>query len=185
MKLLLGTTDSRVTPVVDAQRISTILTSNRVNKVIDNYATDKRVNSAVLDPTACQYLTKEIQLDNPASSLKILAAAHINADCDIRAFYAISGKPEFNPIFVPFPGYDNLNDKGEIIAIEDSNGKSDKLVPPTNSYGFISGSLRYNDYTWTADQLPPFRSYRIKIVLTSTSQVYVPRFKDLRVIALA
>ena len=32
---------------------------------------------------------------------------------------------------------------------------------------------------------PSFRSYRIKIILTSTSQVYVPRVKDLRVIALA
>jgi len=39
--------------------------------------------------------------------------------------------------------------------------------------------------TFTIDQLPAFRSYRIKLLLTSTSQVYVPRVKDLRVIALA
>ena len=48
-----------------------------------------------------------------------------------------------------------------------------------------SHELVYRDYTFTADQLPPFRCYRVKVVLTSTSQVYVPRMKDLRVIALA
>ena len=51
--------------------------------------------------------------------------------------------------------------------------------------GLILNDVEFRDYTFTADQLPSFRSYRIKIVLTSTSQVYVPRMKDLRVIALA
>jgi len=55
----------------------------------------------------------------------------------------------------------------------------------TNSYGFNSEELEFKEYVFTADQLPSFRSYRIKILLTSTSQVYVPRIKDLRVIALA
>ena len=35
------------------------------------------------------------------------------------------------------------------------------------------------------EDLPQYRNYRIKIVLTSTNQVYVPRMKDLRVMALA
>ena len=37
LRLTLGTTDSRVSPVIDAQRISTILTSNRVNNVAVSY----------------------------------------------------------------------------------------------------------------------------------------------------
>ena len=185
MRLLLGTTDSRVTPVIDGQRISTILTSSRVNKVISNYATDERVNSLFTDPTACQYVSKEIQLETGASSLKILVAAHINKDCDIRAFYAINDKPGRKPIFIPFPGYSNLNTKGEVIAIQDNNGESDKYVTKTNTYGFNPTDLQYKDYTFTADPLPSFRSYRVKVILTSTNQVYVPRMKDLRVIALA
>ena len=64
MRLTLGTTDPRLSPVLDAQRISTILTSNRVNNVISNYATDDRVKSINNDPTACQYITKEISLEN-------------------------------------------------------------------------------------------------------------------------
>ena len=185
MRLLLGTTDSRVSPVVDGQRMSTVLTSNRVNSVISNYATDDRVNNVFNDPTACQYISKEIQLENSASSLKVLIASHINNFCDIRVFYAISEHPGFNPIFIPFPGYKNLNDKGEVIAVQDNNGESDKFITKSNTYGFDSDAIEYKDYTFTADTLPSFRNYRIKVVLTGTNQVYVPRMKDLRVMALA
>ena len=40
-----------------------------------------------------------------------------------------------------------------------------------NSTGFESGDLEFTEYTFTADQLPSFRSYRIKLVLTSTPTV--------------
>ena len=147
--------------------------------------TDERVIGIFSDPTACQYISKEIQLENGASSLKVLVAAHINKNSDIRAFYAINNKSGFEPIFIPFPGYANLNDRGEVISVQDNDGSSDKIVSDTNTYGFDSNEIQFKDYTFTADQLPAFRSYRIKIVLTSTNQVYVPRMKDLRVIALA
>jgi len=185
MRLTLGTTDTRLSPVLDTQRISTILTSNRVNSVIENYATDSKVNTINEDPTAFQYLSKEITLENQASSVKIILDAHINLYSDIRAFYAISESQNFNPIFTPFPGYNNLDFRKQIINFEDSNGLSDNFVSPTNSIGFTSPELEYREYVFTADDLPPFRSYRIKLVLTSTNQVYVPRVRNLRVIALA
>ena len=185
MRVFMGTVDSRVTPVLDGQRVSVILTSNRVNNIIENYATDRRVNEIGADPTACQYISKEIVLENSASSLKILVAAHISTKCDIRAFYYVANEPGANPIFVPFPGYSNLDTRGRIIASADSNGESDVFVPKTNTYGFNPESTEFKEYTFTADNLPDFRSYRVKIVLTSTSQVYVPRIKDLRVLALA
>ena len=46
-------------------------------------------------------------------------------------------------------------------------------------------TLEFKEHTFTRDQLPSFKSFKIKILMTSTSQVYVPRMKDLRVIALA
>ena len=88
-------------------------------------------------------------------------------------------------MFVPFPGYKNLNSRGQVIASEKNDGRSDTFIKKTNSFGFTSNALEFNEYTFTADELPAFRSYRIKFVLTSTNQVYVPRVKDLRVIALA
>jgi hypothetical protein len=185
LRLQLDTVDSRLTPVVDTQRVSAILTSNRVNSVISNYATDSRVNTIDQDPCAFQYISKEINLENGASSIKVLLNAHINQYCDIRALYAISEKSNFNPVFVPFPGYMNLNTKNEVIDFADSDGRSDSFVTPTQSLGFETSDIEFKEYSFTIDKLPSFKSYRIKLILTSTNQVYVPRIKDLRVIALA
>ena len=185
LRVFLNTIDSRLSPVIDTQRVSVILTSNRVNSVITNYAEDSRVNSISNDPTAFQYISKEITLENPGTSIKILLSAYNNLYSDIRAFYAISENQNFNPIFVPFPGYENLDSRGQIIDIQNNNGHPDAFVPLTSNTGFSPTDVSFAEYTFTADQLPAFRSYRIKIIMTSTSQVYVPRLKDLRVIALA
>ena len=185
MRLTLGTTDTRLSPVLDTQRISAILTSNRVNSVVENYATDARVDTINEDPSAFQYISKEITLENPASSIKIILDAHINLYSDIRALYAISQNQNFDPIFTPFPGYTNLNSRGEIINFEDNSGLPDKFISQSNSIGFTSPELEYREYVFTSDQLSPFRSYRIKLIMTSTNQVYVPRVRNLRVITLA
>ena len=184
MRLLMNTTDTRVSPVVDAQRVSTVLTSNRVNNIITNFATDSRVNTINADPTAFQYLSKEIILEQSATSIKILVSAHVNVKNDLRAFYAINNEQGKDPIFIPFPGF-NLNVRGDVIDAKNSNGESDSLVPKSNIYAFESENLDYREYVFSIDELPAFRNYRIKLLMTSTSQVHVPRMKDLRVIALA
>jgi len=185
MRLRLGTTNTYLSPVVDTQRVSAILTSNRVNRAITDYATDNRTASIFEDPTAFQYISKEISLETPATSVKVILNAYINSYCDVRAFYSIGENPGFEPIFTPFPGYTNLDFRSQIISPEDSDGRPDSYMTPSSSLEFESQLLDYKEYNFTADNLPPFRSYRIKLVATSTNQVYVPRIKDLRVIALA
>ena len=185
VRLRLDTTNTYLSPVVDTQRVSTILTSNRVNSVITNYATDNRTGSIFDDPTAFQYISKEITLETPATSIKVILNSYINSYHDIRAFYSIGENPGFEPIFTPFPGYDNLDFRSQVISLENSSGRPDSYVTPSTSLEFNSELLDFKEYNFTADNLPPFRSYRIKLVATSTNQVYVPRIKDLRVIALA
>ena len=185
MTVFLNTTNSLVSPVIDGQRKNIILTSNRVNKPITNYATDSRINTVEEDPTACQYISREMVLENSATSLKILLSAHIDIDADIRALYSINNKKGFDPIFTPFPGYTNLNAKGEVISQADNSGLPDKLITKSNISGFESDELDYREYTFSVDELPAFKTYRIKLLLTSTNQVFVPRVRDLRVMALA
>jgi hypothetical protein len=185
MRLFLSSTDTRISPVIDSQRTNAILTSNRVNNIISNYATDPRVNSVDNDPTAFQYISKEIVLENPASSIKIILSAYVNQGSDIRAFFATNNKPGSIPVFTPFPGYANLNQRGEVIASENNNGESDSFITKSNNISFDSRSLQYKEYTFTIDRLSSFRTYRIKLGMTSTGQCFVPRVKELRVIALA
>ena len=88
-------------------------------------------------------------------------------------------------IFTPFPGYSNLDaNTGAVINPKDNNGQTDLYTLPSNKYGFVPEDLTYKEVSWNIEDLPSYRVYRIKIVLTSTNQVYVPRMKDLRVMAL-
>jgi hypothetical protein len=185
MRMFLNTVDTRVTPVIDTQRVSAVLTSNRVNDVITDYATDSRVDSIEEDPTACQYISKEIVLENSASSIKIILSAHINLDADIRAFYAVGNAPGSEPIFSPFPGYSNINTRGQVILPQNNNGQPDAFIIKSNTLVHDSALVDYREYTFSIDDLPSFKTYRIKLNLTSKNQCYVPRVKDLRVIALA
>ena len=175
MTISLDSADSRLTPIIDAQRVSAILISNRVDKPITNYVEDNRVNTVDEDPNAFQYISNENTLESSATSIKVLLSAHINQYSDIRVFYAIGEDQNFEPIFEAFPGYSSLND-----------GNPDRIVPPSNaSEGFLSNDLTFKEYEFTADDLPAFKSYRIKIIGTSTNQAYAPRIKELRTITLA
>ena len=185
MRMFLGTTNSLVSPQIDLERCSLETFSNRINSEITNYATDARVNTLFEDPNACQYISKEITLENPASSIRIMLDAHVNQESEIRAFYSTSGDPGFEPIFTPFPGFANINTRGDIINQADNNGTPNTFVSPALSEGFGYDNLEFKEHVFEVDSLPSFRSYRIKIILASTSQVLVPRVKDLRVIAFA
>ena len=185
VRFTLNSSNPFLSPVLDGERMSVILTSNRVNTPITNYIDNAQVKTLDDDPNACQYISKEMELENSATSLKIMLDAHINVNTDIRAFYAVNIQPNMDPVFVPFPGYANLNSEGQMISFEDSSGLPDKYVNKSNEYGYDAQDLDYLEYTFSGEQLPSFRYYRIKLVLTSTTQVHVPRIRRLRVMALA
>ena len=111
--------------------------------------------------------------------------AYCNNECDIRAFYYTANESGLIPTFVPFPGYLNFDVNGDVISAKNNSGLPDQRVIKSNDYGFTSGELGFREYEFTADNLSSFKNYRVKIVLTSTNQVYVPRIKSLRVMALA
>ena len=115
----------------------------------------------------------------------MIVCAHVNLYSDIRAFYTINNSVNTQPVFTPFPGYNNLDTRNQIISSENSDGLSDKFIEKSNTLGFNSNFLEFREYEFTADPLPSFTDFSIKIVMTSTNQAYVPRLKDLRVIALA
>ena len=90
LRLFLSMTNSKLSPVIDAERVSMILTSTRINSIIENYVTDGRANQLFTDPTACQYVSKEMNIESSAKAIKILLNAELTQGTEIRAFYAIS-----------------------------------------------------------------------------------------------
>ena len=78
-----------------------------------------------------------------------------------------------------------MNENGQIISVEKSSGKTDVFIPPSEVRGFHPDDLQYKELTFTANDLQAFKSFRIKFVMTSTNQAYVPRIASLKVISLA
>jgi hypothetical protein len=184
LRLNLESNDSRISPIIDTQRMNVILTSNRCDAPILDYADDPRTSDPFADPSGCQYISKENVLQNGATSIRIIFDAHQNMYNDIRCFYAISDTSNFDARFIPFPGYTNLNEKMEVINADMNDGRPDLFVSNSDT-GFLSEDLQYREFTYSAENLPKFMAYRIKIVLTSSNQVYPPRISALRVMTLA
>ena len=49
--------NSNVSPVIDLDRVSTVLTTNRINNPVSNFAPDSRVNQTGQDPCASTYVS--------------------------------------------------------------------------------------------------------------------------------
>ena len=83
-----------------------------------------------------------------------------------------------------FPGFDNLKDTDgdgfgdEVVDLAKNSGKPDALTPASVDGEFV-------EYVFTVDDLSEFTGFQIKLDISGSNEAEAPRFKDLRVIALA
>ena len=189
VNMVLNSSDSRITPAIDLDQTAVVFTSNRINQPVTNYTEDFRVNTVVEDPNRCFYVTKEILLENPATSIQVICDAYLNNDADIRAFYAFDQNTlAEETIFTPFPGFanqDNVNRPGIPLDSANNDGTPDLNVPKTDTFLQNPTPAQFSEYKFTINSLPSFNSFRVKLILTSTNQAFVPQVKNLRVTALA
>ena len=134
MLLNLSASDERMSPMINLDHAGVTFVNNRINKPISNYATDFRSNLSIRDPDAFLYVTKNVTLENPATSLQVILDGYVPDVCDVRVFYALNQDgPVKDAIFVPFPGYKNLNTNGDIITPTDNDGDANKKVPKVDT----------------------------------------------------
>ena len=184
----LFSSDNRLSPAIDLDNSSIVFVTNRVNAPITNYATDPRVNTTVDDPNNFTYVSKNVLLENPASGLKVYLDAYISRYNDVRVFYALDQDDSLaaETVFVPFPGYGNFDIDGNLISQVDNDGSSDINIPKYDDLIVQSPGIdQFREYVFSNDNLPAFKSFRIKIIGTSTNQSIVPQIRNLRAIALA
>jgi len=171
IKLNLTSTMANISPVVDTQRMSAILVSNKTNSP-SNTTVGQRgyVNTgfvAETEPTggsiATKYITKEVTLDQGSSSLKTIATVCRQSPCDVDFYYRIKTSEE--QVFVDRPWV--LMERPEAYETE-SFGPED-----------------FKEFEFDLQNLPEFTSVSVKIVMTTENSAIVPRVKDLRIIALA
>jgi hypothetical protein len=181
-EFLLNSSDANVSPVIDLDRVSAILTTNRLNSPVSNFASDSRVNQTGQDPCASTYVSNLIALENPATSLRVQFAGYRRDSADIRVMYKIlsegASENSVEKDFDLFPGFNNIDQNGNIINKTNNDGRPDDNV--ISSVGEI-----FKDYQFSVEDLPPFTRFQIKIDMVGTNQAQPPYIKDLRAIALA
>jgi len=186
MNMNFGTIDSRLSPAVDLNNAAVIFTANRINSPVTNYATNLQVNTVDQDPNRFFYVTKNIVLENPATSLQVLLDSYVTTYNDVRVFYALNQDTAVDEtVFVPFPGYANLDPNGIVINTANNDGTPDEFTPKSDNYQGNPSLNLFREYKFTADRLAPFTSFRIKIIGTSVNSAIVPQFRNLRAIAFA
>jgi hypothetical protein len=180
--ITLSTTDSNLSPIIFLDTAFTEFISSRLNSPVSDYALDGRSNSILDDPHAVVYVSRAVNLVNPATSLKVILSAYRHESADFRVLYSLfrPDSSEVEQSFELFPGYDNLISTPSGLSVVDpslNNGKPDS---------FVSSSLdnQFKEYEFTADNLGLFNGYVIKIVMSGTNQAYPPRIKELRTIAV-
>ena len=173
----LSTGDPNLSPIVFLDTAFTEFISSRLNRPITDYVTDNRSNLILDDPHAAVYVSKAVNLTQPATSLKVILSAYRHESADFRVLYSLfrPDSSEIEQAFELFPGYENLTSLG-VVDSSKNNGRPD---------AFVSSSLdnKFKEYEFTADNLGLFNGYVIKIVMSGTNQAYPPRIKELRTIA--
>lgn len=179
LEMFLSTGDTKVSPMIDLDRVNMITTMNRIDNPISNFATDSRVNKIDSDPNSAIYVSKIVKLQKPSDNLKVIFDAYRHPTNEIILAYRIlrGDTPSEYQLYELFPGYDNLDQIGNVINFSRNSGKPDRLVEASNTIN------DFGNYEYTAKNLPLFDGFQIKIIMTGTNQSYVPLIRDLRIIA--
>jgi len=180
LDIVLDTTRSNLSPVIDLERASIISVANRLDNVdssSDVYPTTEY--NASTEPDGDQnsfiYITKKVALENPATALKVFFAGHRHSSSEIKVLFKIlrsDSADDFEEI-----GYEFFN----------TTGTTDVTTPSSLDDG------DFQQYLYTAgvtddgigEPLPEFIAFAIKIVGQGTNAAEPIRIRDLRVIALA
>ena len=184
--ITLSTNNNNLSPVIDLSEAATfVFNRNRINNPITNYPFDSRSNLLNGDPHSSVYISKKVNLKQPASSLKVFLTAYRHSSNDFRVLYKLfkSDSSEIEQSYQLFPGYKNIIDvngdgiKDTILDASLNDGSPDYFIKSSTENEFL-------EYQFTANNLDQFNGFVIKIVMSGTNEAYAPRFRDLRAIAL-
>ena len=163
--LTLTSDDSNLSPMVNVvDNAAIVLGRSALNNPIKNYAFDGRVNLGIEDPHASNYISRNITLNQPATSLKVLIGAFRDSSADFRVLYKLSRTDSSNveQTFELFPGFDNTTDT-------DGDGFGDKVINPINNSGRPDSNVpasaddEFFDYQFSIDELEQFNGFQIKL----------------------
>lgn len=117
-----------------------------------------------------KYITRKINLENPATSIKILLDVNIPSPAGFDVYYKIGATSE------------NFNEKPwkSYTALPNFNKEERRGI-----FSEIQIDISDFDSAGNARDLPEFTAFQVKFVMKTTNGARVPAFKNLRIIAHA
>jgi len=166
--LEMTTTNTKISPVLDTQRMSVFTISNRLNSPTTSNTpefVDDIVNTGT--SSAAVYCTKPVILENNSKALDIRLTANIRATSEVEMYYRVSGPDEERQLddisWTPF----------------NTDGSPDASITPAED------DTTFREYKYSATDIHDFTSFQLKIVMKGTNSSYPPILRDMRGIALA
>ena len=169
-RLQFSSANQNLSPVIDVGTIGALGIMNRVNDI--DTSADLTTNAVHIpstepdgDNNAMVYITRKVNLKNPATSLKVIADNFRPPETDLKFMFKILKNDETTPI--DDLGFEFFNTDGSPdVAIEQD-------------------ARNFKEYEYTAEALPEFTGFVVKIVGQATNTSIVPLVSALRCIALA
>ena len=176
-RLQLRSINPNVSPVIDVNTIGALSIMNRINNIdsssdVHTGETHVKMTEPDGDNNAMVYVTRKVTLKTPATTLKVLADNFRPPNSDLKLMYKILKSDEETPI--DDLGFEFFNETSTYGA---NPGNADIDTP--------RDARNFKEYEYTADNLPEFSSFVIKIVGQSSNTSVVPIVSSLRVLALA
>lgn len=176
--IVFTTANENVSPVIDLSRTNVVAVTNRMdNPTVSNTTGFKDETEGVGGSANAKYITKEIQLANPATSLDVRVSANNHPSASIKVLYKLR-RVNDNRNFDEIP-YEYFNSTG--VADNTITYSETRSQTPYNGDYYDS----FYEQQFSAEGLDEFSSFSIKIVMTGTNPAFAPRITDMRAIALA
>ena len=158
LKATLLTTDSKISPIIDLDRLSLLSFDNIINESHE-LETNKESGESL-----ARYISKKVDLENPADGINVYFDGLLPDDStNIKVYVKMKD----------FTSADSWNNSiwREILPAEG------KELQVSSGYEF-----KETEYAYQNDSVQ-FESFALKIVFTSSNKAFAPEIKNLRAIA--
>ena len=175
--LVLNVVNNGKTLFVSSTTIQTSTTADAVTIRQFNDFTEEI--TTVAGNTEAKFITRVINLKNPASQIKMIVEACVPNAADFDVYYktGASGSDFNNIIWTRFvaPNQSNNNSSYATLIKSDVRG----------NFTDVEFNISRFDSTGTSIDLNPFTAFQVKLVMRASNAARVPQFRNLRVIAHA
>ena len=164
----LSTKNTKVSPVLDTQRMSAFTITNRLNNPTSGNTPDFVADTASTGTsTSATYCTKSIVLETASTSLDVRLTSNVRSTSKVKMYYRIIGSEDDTTIdkvgWTPF----------------NTDGTEDLTVTPAED------NISFKEYKYSVSGLKDFTTFQLKITMTGSISSYPPKIRDMRAIALA